>query len=166
MGGGLLTLTFKLFFNGDQRPPPHHHPAEIFWIEHSHSDSLGRVIKLGDFFNVLGNKLAYKSSPKGLLIFGLFWKRSIYVRTGVDNILATFGNIWPFFNPASGHTVPSSPAPTTTCSFEVLMFCFWSEKIPSKNVKFWRVTNYYNGPPFWQGKLCNFSVHKFKARDL
>ena len=165
--GWLLTLTFKLFFNGDQRPPP----PIIIQPNFFESSTLiqtpsASVIKLGDFFNVLGNKFAYKSSPKGLLIFGLFWKRSIYVRTGVDNILATFGNIWPFFNPASGHTVPSSPAPTTTCSFEVLMFCFWSEKIPSKNVKFWRVTNYYNGPPFWQGKLCNFSVHKFKARDL
>ena len=37
-------------------------------------------------FKVLGNKFTYKSSPKWLLTFGLFWKRSSNVKSSVDII--------------------------------------------------------------------------------
>ena len=36
--------------------------------------------KIGQFFKVLGNKFTLKSSPKRLLTFGLFRKRSINVK--------------------------------------------------------------------------------------
>ena len=43
-----------------------------------------------DNLKVLGNKFAYKSSPKRLLTFGLFCKRSINVKTALHILYATF----------------------------------------------------------------------------
>ena len=40
--------------------------------------------QIGRFLKVFGNKFAYKSIPKRLLTFGLFWKRSINVKTSLD----------------------------------------------------------------------------------
>ena len=40
--------------------------------------------QIGQFLKVLGNKCTYKSSPKRLLTFGLFWKRLINVITAVE----------------------------------------------------------------------------------
>ena len=40
--------------------------------------------QIGRFLKVLGNNFTCKSSPKRLLTFGLFWKRSSNVKTAVD----------------------------------------------------------------------------------
>ena len=56
----------------------------------------------GRFLKVLGNKFTLKSSPKGLFNFGLFIKRSINVKSGLDIIWATFLSL------ASGHTACNS----------------------------------------------------------
>ena len=42
-------------------------------------------------------KFAYKSIPKRLVTFGPFRNRSVYVKTAVTIIQATFGNIWANF---------------------------------------------------------------------
>ena len=75
-----------------------------------HCDQIGRFLK------VLGNKFAYKSSPKHYWFFELFWKWSLYVITAVAFIRAIFENICTtIFTPISGHTAsyvitPKSPA--------------------------------------------------------
>ena len=50
--------------------------------------------QIGRFLKILDNKFAYKSSPKRLLTFGLFWKRAINVKITVDilrQLVETFG---------------------------------------------------------------------------
>ena len=59
----------------------------------------------GRFLKVLGNKFAFKSSPKSFVYFWAIWKKIICHKNCCGYYL---GNFWKhlgnFFNPASGHT--------------------------------------------------------------
>ena len=52
--------------------------------------------KIWQFLKGLANKFAYKSSPKRLLTFGLFWKRPVNVKSAwilFRQLLETFGHL-------------------------------------------------------------------------
>ena len=51
-----------------------------------HFDAFLQCDQIGHFLKVFVNKFANKSSPQLLVTFGLFWNRSIYVKTAVDII--------------------------------------------------------------------------------
>ena len=59
---------------------------------------------IGRFLKLVGNKFDYKSSTKSLLIFGIFWKRSINVKMlwiFFRQLVDTFGQL---FSSTSRHT--------------------------------------------------------------
>ena len=56
--------------------------------------------QIGRFFELLGNKISYKSSPKILVTFGLFK----IMQNDLCYFLGNIGKIGQLFIPSSGHT--------------------------------------------------------------
>ena len=98
------------------------------------SFSLSRsVTRLSNFWKFLGNHFAYKSSPKIVLTFGIFWYRSIDLKTAVFRpLLKKLGNL---FNPASGHTALSRDF----CRFKTYIFVhFLLLLLPMQTRRCWK----------------------------
>ena len=93
-------------------------------ISHTHTHMTQVQCDLiGQFLKFLGDKFDYKSSPKWLLTFGLFWNRSINVKTVGDiflQLLETIGQL--FYLSISSHwhtTYPSARGISIHSFFEV-----------------------------------------------
>ena len=60
------------------------------WWPHSTFVDLDQCDLIGEILKSLGNKFVLKISPNCFLTFELFWKRSLYAKTTLDIIFATF----------------------------------------------------------------------------
>ena len=91
--------------------------------------------QIGQFFKVLVNNFAWKSSPKTLESFWAVLKYITFSKTAVASIWATFGNIWATFLlqylvtllPTYLPTYPPTHLPPSLCKFfEMLIFSWWT----------------------------------------
>ena len=108
------------------------------------------------FEKFVTTNLLTKVAPKDWCLFGLFWKRSLNVKTAVASIWATFGHIWArFFAPISGHTVtlqrirthsllvggrsPNNNSVTSNTFFIKSIFFFLGWYVGSRSMRFEKI---------------------------
>ena len=73
------------------RPSHHNFRKPLYHVTQTQHD------QIGDFWKFLAANFLTKVGQKHWWLFGLVWKVSLYVKTNVASIWATFGNIWGTF---------------------------------------------------------------------